>query len=226
MPVEDRFHNAGLVIKAAIAAIALFPGLAALFGLVPIPEPIERLVQFISFSVGVAVLISIPLLDRRIRRASPERVATVTIIALLLGSALAVTYFRFAETHTVTAPIEAAADQPAEREGAEPRQEVLLVPINPSEAIAEITAPYRGEYEEPLHNSPRAAELRRLMIRERGLTTFVIVLLLVLTQVLMTAPVIAIAWRAAGSKTRRRPRAKAETPAADPGVGMESKDAT
>lgn len=202
MSVEGRFEGAGLVIKAVIAVIAFFPGLAALFGLVPIPEPIQRLVQFISFSLGAAVLIAIPLLDKRIRRARPETVSILTILAILIGSGLAFTYFRVAETHTVRVTIEDGASPP-EGAAAQPREEVLLVPLNPSAEIQQITAPFGGEYEEPLHNSPRADELRRLMARERGSTTLLLVVLLVLTQILMTAPVVAIAWRAAGPTSAR-----------------------
>jgi hypothetical protein len=196
MPVTGKIDKANNVIKGIAAIVALFPGIAVLLRLVEIPPSLADLVKVISFSLSGVVLIAVFLLGDRITRLSKEKVALYSIVAVLLGAGCSYGYFRFADSHTVVVEL---PDQTTEK---------YIVPLNPSASIREAVEAMDGSYEAALQLSPDREALKRSMDRESGSSMLVMILLLVLSELLLVAPVVGAAWRLAGGPgAPARPRA-------------------
>ena len=186
--MANNFESTGNVIKSAAALIALFPGLAIIFGLVDIPPTLADLVKVISFSVSVIVLIAVFLLRDRIVAMSNERAAIIGVIAVLIGAASLTFYYRFADKHTVVIPI--PSTQEVERH---------IIPLNPSREILDRVAIYSGDYDETLRMHPDAELLKDEMKDQAGSAVIIMILLLVLSQLFLIAPVVAAAWKLVGA---------------------------
>jgi hypothetical protein len=195
-PIAKSIENAGTLIKAVAAIIALFPGVAVLAGLVDVPPSLIQLVKIISFSVSGIVLLSVFLLGDRLRRMSGERAAIGATIAVLLGAACATGYFTFANRYTVSV------------EDIRGEVRTYIVPMQPSPAIRRIVEPMQNDYRLALHISADRAELKRLMTAESGTSMTIMILLLVFSQVLLVAPVVGIAWKLAGAPAPGSVRAR------------------
>lgn len=192
MPVK-QIESAGNAIKAVAGIIALFPGIVVLLGLVAIPPSLADLVKIISFSISGVVLLAVFLMGDRIQRLSKGRTVFYTVTAVVLGAACATFYFQFANRHTViveTGPASA---------------ETYIIPLDPSERIREVVAPLDYDYKVALQAATQRAELRRWMVDESGSSMAVMIVLLVLSQILLVAPVVAAAWRLAAAPDAQGP---------------------
>ncbi len=178
----------GNVIKGAAALIALFPGIAVIFGLVDIPPTLVDLVKVISFSVGVIVLLAVFLLRERIVATSNVRAAVIGVIAVLIGAASLTSYYQFANRHTVVIPVEGTNQVTR-----------YIIPLNPSRDILDLVDIFGGDYDEALRMSPEAETLKLRMRDESGSSIVIIIMLLVLSQVFLIAPVVAAAWKLVGA---------------------------
>jgi Ca2+/Na+ antiporter len=199
--MTERIDKANNTIKGIAAIIALFPGIAVLLRLVEIPPSLADLVKVISFSISGVVLIAVFLLSDRISRLSREKVALFSIVAVLLGAACSYAYFRFADSHTVVVELPDGS------------KDKYIVPLSPSAPLLEAVEAWDDSYEKALQLSPDREDLKRSMDRESGPSMLVMILLLVFSELLLVAPVVAAAWRlAAGPQQPTRPRAAKKAP--------------
>lgn len=189
MSIIERVRNASSLIKAVGAVIVLFPGIAVLIGIVDIPPSLADMVNLIAYSVCAAVLLVVFLLDDRIRRMSNLRAALLGIGGVVLGSACVLVYFDFANDHVV----EISAPEGAENK--------FITPRTPKREILEIVDPAVPgdpsitEYKTALEGSVQNERLKELMKDHSGSSMLVMIILLVLSEVLLIAPVVAIAWK-------------------------------
>ena len=182
MPVNpvDSVSN---LLKGLVALVAVFSGVAALLGIVDIPPTLVTLVRAIAFSVLLVVLIAVFLFRRRISRIPRGKVAIWALVGVCLGATCATGYYRFANQYTAI-PIPGG-------------EERYVVPLWPKDDIRRIVDPEGGDYEEALRSSPARMDLRELMQEQSGSTIFLMILLLVISEVLLVAPVVAAGWRLA-----------------------------
>lgn len=180
------FQKAGNVIKGLAALVALFPGVAIIFGLVDIPPTLADMVKVISFSVSLIVLISVFLVRARIVAMSNDRAAIVAAAAVFVGAACLTAYYQFGREYTVVL-------------GTQAQPEPHIIPLNPSPEIRAQVDLFGGDYDEALRMGPESESLKLLMRRESTSTIIIMVLLLVLSQVLLIAPVVGAAWKLAGA---------------------------
>jgi hypothetical protein len=180
------FEKAGNVIKGMAALVALFPGAAIIFGLVDIPPTLIDLVKVISFSVSLIVLIAVFLLRARIVAMSNDRAAIIAVVAVLIGAASLTFYYQFANAHTVNIGTEDDPDR-------------HIVPLNPSAEIHAQVDLFGGDYGEALRMGPEPETLKLLMRRESATSVIVMIVLLVLSQVFLIAPVVGAAWKLVGA---------------------------
>jgi len=185
--VKKSFDTVGAVIKGVAAIYALFPGIAVLSGLVAIPPSLADMVKVISFSVSGIVLISVFMLGDRMRHLSKERAAIFSLIAVLIGAACVGGYFQFANRHTVEIQVTATETK------------TLIIPLNPSRDILELVEPDNYDYRITLQTSPERERLKRMMMAESWSSMAIMILLLILSEVLLVAPVVAAAWILAGA---------------------------
>jgi hypothetical protein len=186
--MAGKFATTGNVIKGAAALIALFPGIAVIFDLVDIPPTVIQLVRIISFSVGIIVLLAVFLLRDRIVAMSNERAAILGVVAVLIGAASLTGYYQFASRHTVIIPVEGTD-----------RVDRYVIPLNPTPEIRTPVEIFGGDYDEALRMSPEAETLKIRMRDQQGSSVVIMVLLLVLSQVFLVAPVVAAAWKLVGA---------------------------
>lgn len=208
MPVADNMKNVGGIVKAAAGLLALFPGIAILLGLVDIPPSVGNLIKVISFSVSVLVILAVFLLSDRIQRMSNNRAVLYAIIAVVIGSATATTYYQFANSRLVTV------------QKVDGSSEKYLAPGTPSQQILDIVQPAVdgrptiSEYQFALQSTGAGSDLKDLMLAESRWTMILMVVLLILSEVLLVAPIIAAAWKLAGAAIA--PEADAQAAAAAP----------
>lgn len=192
--MAQGFQKISGVIKGIGVLIALFPGVAIFFRLVDIPPTLMQLVQIISFSISLIVLISVFLARSIINRMSRERIALVCAVAVVLGAISITSYYLFARSHTVVVrTLDPAA--PAE----EARVDRYVVPLNPSPELREIVDPYFGDYQEAIRMSVDRQTMKQLMEEESRSSLLIMIILLVLSEVLLIAPVVIAAWKLAGT---------------------------
>lgn len=182
MPLKDRVERLGGLIKALAAVVALLPGVAVLTGLVDIPPTLVQLVQMLSVTVSLLVLIAVILLTDRLRRLRAEAVVAMIAVAAVAGAGLATAYFQFAKSHI--AVVESAGEEIR-----------YLIPLAPSPRVRQIVAPYGDDYNEALQTSLERRELARLLEQEGGDSAAVMIALMVLAQALLIGAVVAGAWK-------------------------------
>lgn len=203
---KTGFDAVATVIKGIAAIYALFPGIAVLLGIVAIPPSLVDMVRVISFSVSGVVLISVFLLGERLLRLSRERAALYSIVAVLIGAVCVGAYFQFANAHTVE--IQVGRDPATGRD----ELKTYIIPLNPSPEMRELVEP-DNDYRIALQTSGERERLKQLMIAEGWSSMAIMILLLVISEVLLVAPVVAVAWIWAGAsapakKGGRKPPAK------------------
>jgi hypothetical protein len=199
-------NTVGNLIRGVAALIAIFPAAAVVFGLVDVPPTLIQLVKIISFSVSLIVLLGVFLLRSWILALSNGRAALLGLVAVALGAISLTTYYQYANGHTIV-----IEENP-------PKDRYFIVPLNPSEAILSRVRPFGGDYEEALRMSTQRETLAALMERQRSSSLAVMILLLVVSQVLLVAPVVAAAWKLAGTPALLpEPGATRTDPLARPG---------
>lgn len=186
--MAGTFATTGNAIKGAAALIALFPGVAIIFGLVDVPPTLIDLVKVISFSVGIIVLLAVFLLRATIVAMSNVRAAIFGVIAVLIGAASLTSYYQFANAHTVVIPVEGTSEVTRH-----------IIPLNPTRDIQDRVEIFGGDYDEALRMSPEAETLKLKMREQSGSSIIIMILLLVLSQVFLIAPVVAAAWKLVGA---------------------------
>ena len=190
-PTVRQFEYVGAIIKGIAAIYALFPGIAILYGLVEIPPTLVDMVKIIAFSVSGIVLLSVFLLDSQIRRLRPARAVVYSVIGVLLGAVCVVTFFSFANQHAIVV------------ENSRGEEQHFITPLTPSQEIIRIVhprvpnAPTPHEYKRAMQIEPEREHLKELVRRASLWTTVIIIVLLVLSEVLLIAPLVAAAWRLA-----------------------------
>lgn len=216
MTIVERIQNASNVIKIVGGVILLFPGIAVLLGLVDIPPSLQDMVRIIAYSACVVVLLAVFLLDEAIRNMTSRRAALAAVLAVLLGGVCIITYFGFANRHVV------------EISAPEGEENIFIAPRKPSQQILDIVdPPVEGQpsitdYRTALEGSADNIQLKELMKRQSGSSTIVMILLLVLSEILLIAPVVAVAWKLAsgppGRASARRPARRPAGPGAAAGM--------
>lgn len=184
---QGGFASVSTVIKSLAVIVALFPGILALLELVDIPPTLIDLVKIISFSVSLIVLISVFLMRNWIYRIRNETAAVVGILAVLAGACCATGYFQFANKHTFSIKYEDEGDP-----------ETYIIPRNPSPELKAMVAPFGGSYERALRTGTNSDEIADQMGDEALGSMAIMIVLLILSQILLIAPVVAAAWKLAG----------------------------
>jgi hypothetical protein len=193
MSVIERIRNAGLIVKAVLGLTALFPGIAILLGLVEIPPTVGNMIYVISFSVSIIVILSIFLLSDRIQALGNGRAIAMAAVTLTLGGICLTAYVPFATSHLVTFDRD---DGSADR---------VLAPRSPSPALLGSVShenpgrPTVAEYRAALQMAPDREQLRQMMVAESWSTMAIMLVLLVFSEALLIAPVVGLAWKAAGA---------------------------
>jgi hypothetical protein len=193
MSVVDRIKNAGTIVKAVIGLMTLFPGIAILTGLVEIPPTVGNMIYVISFSVSVLVILSIFLLTDRIQKLSNGRAVAYALAALIGGGVCLTFYVPYATSNLVPFLKD---DGTADR---------VLKPRSPSGEILRSVMhedpghPTVAEYTAALQMAPNRVPLRQMMVSQSWSTMAMMLLLLVLSEALLIAPVVGLAWKLAGA---------------------------
>lgn len=196
-----NFASTGNAIKGAAALIALFPGVAMMLDLVDIPPTVAQLVTIISFSVGIIVLLGVFLLRDRIVAMTNDRAAIIGVVAVLIGAASLTGYFLFAGTHAVAIPVEGTD-----------RVDHYVIPYSPSPGLQAKVDIFDGDWDEALRMSPAAESMKIEMRENQGSSVIIMVLLLVLSQVFLIAPVVAAAWKLVGAPAMDAAQEQADPP--------------
>jgi len=192
MSIIERIQNAGLIVKGILALMVLLPSLTVFLKLVDIPPTVGGVIYIIGTCVSIAVILSIILLTDVIERMSNTKLVICSGLALAMGSFCLTQYAPFAFSHLV----------PFVREDGNAAK--VLAPMSPSEDILK-HVPHRtpgrptvSEYTDALQMAAESDELERLMARASWRTMVVMLLLLVCSEVLLIAPIVALAWKLAG----------------------------
>jgi len=192
MPIIDKIQSASNVVKAVVGLMALFPGIAVLIALVDIPPSLGQTIKIIAFSVCVVVVLSVFLLDDWLARVSGKLAVVGALLGVITGAVCLQIYRGFAQTHVV----EINAPAP---------HNIYIAPRTPSEDILRIVDPVKPgrptviEYRQALNASNRADELKEMMEQESGSATTIMILLLILAEVMLLAPVVALVWKLASA---------------------------
>lgn len=222
MPLKQRIEEAGNLIKAITGLVALFPGLAVLLGIVPLPGTISTTVGFLSFFTSAVVLTAVFLLDDSIGRLPNKPIAVGSVATVVIGVAFVIAYVEFAEDHIVS--IRAPAD----------RESRFVVPSNPTEAITRYIDPAIAghptitEYQEALQGSIAPDELIDSLRQESRRERIVLIVLLLISHVLLITPIVTAAWKLTGAEPESAPpvrgrRGDGSSRAAQPDARIRSK---
>lgn len=223
MPLDARLGALRNLIKWAVAILAFFPGLAVYLSLVEVPPDFVGAAQIISVSVSILVIVCIPLFSDRLARIRKRWVAGAALALVLVGAGGLIYYTRFAKSQIV---IDRWTGVPVAKEADLPRR---IMPLNPPAGdIANTIAPYEGRhpkesYELALEGLSREdADLLRTRMAEESMGSFsLMVFLLLLSQVLLVAPPVALAWRLITEEEPAPAPGSAKTPPPDPEAGEE-----
>jgi DMSO/TMAO reductase YedYZ heme-binding membrane subunit len=192
MSIIERIQSAGNVVKAVIGLMALFPGIAVLIALVDIPPSLGQTIKVIAFSVCVVVVLSVFLLDDWLARLRRKLAIVGALLGVIAGAACLQAYRGFAQAHVVEI-------------NAPPPHNLYIAPRTPSQDILNIVDPVSPgrptviEYRQALGGSNNSDQLKQLMDQESGWTTVIMIALLILSEVLLIAPVVALVWKLASS---------------------------
>jgi hypothetical protein len=198
MPVTDQIDAAGKAIKAIVAVIAIFPGMAYLTGIVELPASMVKTVTIIAFSVSAVVLLAVFQLGDWIRALSKRRAITYSVSAVLLGGLMVIGYSEVARRHVAIV--------------SEPGQTAVIsfvTPMFPSKGFLESMAtpnPTTEDYAAAYEGAADPLSFRGEVDRESLWTRLIMYLLLLASQVLLVAPVVAAAWKLADTVTAQAAR--------------------
>jgi hypothetical protein len=192
MSLTGRLEKVGTLVKAIAAMLALLPGIAMLLGLVDIPPSIVDLAKYVSLSVSIVVVLVVMLLSDSIRAWRAPAIAAVIGACAVIGAVLAVFYLTFTSDHVV---VVGSGEQAVHH----------IVPLNPTEEVRRLVAPYGGDYLEALNTSVDRQQLADAMQKDRGSAVFIIIALLIAAQMFVISAIVLGAWKlTSGSAKRRR----------------------
>jgi hypothetical protein len=207
--ISEKIQGIGGIIKAVGGVIALFPGILFLLGIVELPNAMAKTATIVAFSVSVVVIIAVFLLGDWLEQLSKGRAIIYSVSAVMISGMIVIAYSEFAESHVIQIP-------------AQTGRESLAIPLNPSADLllnldpATPGHPDKMDYEQRLVGGADPASFKELLYHEGRSTRLIMYLMLLVSQVLLIAPVIAAAWKLASvaspvpapARPRRR-RAKA-----------------
>jgi hypothetical protein len=194
MSLIERLKNADLVVKGVLAVLALFPSALLFVGLVEIPPSVGRLIYLISFFFSVLAILAIVTLGNWVQKLGNGAAIAVAAISITAGVICLIFYIPYSNRHV----LEIRDDQ----------QEVVdkvLTPSSPSEAILEIVKhrrpgqPTHSEYRDAFAMADEPDDLRKQLVAETWGVMTIMLLLLIGSEVLLIAPIVALAWRLAGT---------------------------
>ena len=186
------------LLKMGVAILAIFPGLAVYISLAEVPPDFVGTAQIISFSLSILAVMCILLYSKRLARFQLKSVVIGAFLFLFLGVASLMFYTDFARSHVV---VDYWTDAPAEKESDLPRR---IMPLDPPQDIVDLLDQHgsAGRNEKERYQlsfeglSKEDAELLRTRMGEESLTSYTLmVILLLLSQVLLIAPPVAVATR-------------------------------
>jgi hypothetical protein len=184
MPLTKELGGISTLIKVLAAIAALFPGIAALAGVIDIPPTLKDLISMMFFSVGLITFIVILLLRRRIAAMSNGIAAVLGLTGIVFGVICAVSAYLFANSHIIRLSVE----------GEDEIKHVIL-PLNPSGDLIAVRDAYSGDWEEALHNSPMAPTIINKMEEQQASAVALLIFLMIVGETLLIAPIVAGAWK-------------------------------
>jgi len=194
MSIIERLNNAGLVVKGVLALLALCPGVALFVGLVDIPPSVGRLIYLISFFFSVLAILAIVTLSDWVQKLGNGTALAIAAASISAGVICLVFYIPYSNRHVLDVLDE--------------EQRVVdkvLTPTSPSEEILAIVKhrrpgrPTHSEYQDALAMADEPDDLKRQLVAETWDVMAIMLLLLIGSEVLLIAPLVALAWRLAGT---------------------------
>ena len=182
-PLAQKLMGASNLIRSAGSLVALLPSALILLGIVPIPTSVHLLINYITSAVTLVLLITAVLLRDAISRIANTATALLILASVLGGTVTAAYYFSFTRHHIVEPP--SGYGDP------------LIVPLRPSRELRSLMEPYSDDYAEALATSIQRERIAELMGQEDSSTVFVMISLLVGTQILMIMAIVVGAWKLA-----------------------------
>lgn len=196
--------------------MALLPGIGVLFGIIKIPDTAERLVGAVSFPLSIVIVLAIILLSPSIRKLSAKAATLIAIVAVLLGAATATSYYFFAERYVI--PIDHVVPVKDQPDSYQVVQSRIILPYEPSEAMANILRdgvpenhPWNtsSNYRNIIQTTPAGGDMLDSIEEQNNGSTLAVIVLLILSQLLLTMPIVFIAWRVVGGTDAPAPAGRA-----------------
>lgn len=209
MSIIERLKNAGLVVKGILALLALCPGVALFVGLVDIPPSVGRLIYLISFFFSVLAILAIVTLSDWVQKLGNGTAIAVAAISITAGVICLVIYIPYSNRHV----LDILDDQNRV-------VDKVLTPSAPSQAILGMVKhrqpgqPTHSEYQDAFAQGNEPDVLKSQLVAETWDVMAIMLLLLIGSEVLLIAPIVALAWRLAGTvetKTKADGHAKARS---------------
>lgn len=178
----------GKIVKGIAAVAALLPAAAVIQGMIPIPPDIDMLITWTIGVLGILVFVVVMLADASIKAWRNRTVAIAAVVMVLAGIGSAVVYRDFTNRHIVAIGLAGTSEEEAER---------IVVPRSPSPELQAKIAPFGNDWVAAIHESPESGTIRTMIDDQNFWTTWTIVSLLVLAQVLATGGLVLGLWKLA-----------------------------
>lgn len=201
MPVApSAFSRFESVIKFALLALGLLPTAAVLTGIIDIPPSLKQLLSLVSGVVGVGTVVIVLVLQDVLQRLDRRRLSMVLAGCLVIGCAMAFLYYDFAGKHV-----------------AKYRGETIVLPLHEPAALHNIVQDgYGGDFEAALNSPNRGRYVYQLVEANNGVSTFLFVVLLMVSQFLIVFGLFGAVVRVALSQAEEVSPAPAPAPAPPP----------
>lgn len=206
MSLIDRLKNAGLLVKGVLALLALCPGVALFVGLVDIPPSVGRLIYLISFFFSVLAILAIVTLSDWVQKIGNGAAVAIAALSIAAGVTCLVYYIPYSNEHV----LDILDDQNRV-------VDKVLTPSAPSPAILRIVRhrdpgrPTHSEYQDAFAQANEPDILKDRLVAETWDVMAIMLLLLIGSEVLLIAPIVALAWRLAGT-VETKPAARTPKP--------------
>lgn len=194
MSLVERLKNAGLLVKGILALLALCPGVALFVGLVDIPPSVGRLIYLISFFFSVLAILAIITFSDWVQKLGNGAAIAIAAISITAGVICLVRYIPYSNEHV----LDILDDQ-------QRVVDKVLTPSSPSPAILGIVKhrrpgqPTHSEYQDAFAMANEPGDLKKQLAAETWDVMAIMLLLLIGSEVLLIAPIVALAWRLAGT---------------------------
>jgi hypothetical protein len=196
--MKGLFDSTQAILKFALLILGLIPTAAVLTGIIDIPPSLQQLLGLVTAVVGIGTVVLVLLLQDKLQSLSRATLGTLLAACLLVGCGTAAFYYEFAKSHV-----------------ADYRGDMLVLPLHwPAELTRIVNQGYGGDVEAALNNSNRGRYLHQLIEAHNGSSTFVFVLLLVLSQFLIVFGLFGALVRVARSQVLEPEITDAPTPPA------------